>query len=315
MKAIVMRKYGSPDVLEMTNLDRPVINDNQVLVEVYASSVNPVDWKIRKGLLKFFMRKKMPCILGGDIAGRVVEIGKKVQFFRHGDEVFGMVDLAKNGAYAEYVACSVDQIALKPQNMNFEEAASLPLAGLTALQALRNMGKIRKGMSVMINGCSGGVGFFALQLAKSFDCKVTGVCSARNIEFSKKMGADRVIDYTQEDILSVQEDYDIFFDVVGNQEYAEVKHLLQRGGVYVTTLPSFNILLLGAIHNMMSAKKMKKIFVQPNKKDLEFLADLVDEGRLTTHIEKIYELSEIAEAHQYSESGRVVGKLALRIAE
>lgn len=170
-------------------------------------------------------------------------------------------------------------------------------------------------MNVMINGCSGGVGSFALQLAKSFDCKVTGVCSARNIEFSKKMGADRVIDYTQEDILSVQEDYDIFFDVVGNQEYAEVKHLLQRGGVYVTTLPSFNILLLGAIHNMMSAKKMKKIFVQPNKKDLEFLADLVDEGRLTTHIEKIYELSEIAEAHQYSESGRVVGKLALRIAE
>jgi len=199
--------------------------------------------------------------------------------------------------------------------MNFEEAATLPLAGLTALQALRNMGQIKKGMNIMINGCSGGVGSFALQLAKAFECKVTGVCSERNIEFANELGADRVIDYKKENILDIQEEFDVFFDVVGNSEYSSVKHLLQRGGVYVTTLPSFNILLLGSIHNMVSSRKMKKIFVQESKKDLEFLADLVDDGLIKTYIDKSYDIAKVAEAHQYSESGRVVGKLSLKIAE
>lgn len=315
MKAVVMRKYGTPDVLEIANISRPQIDDNQVLVEVYASSVNPVDWKIRKGNLKLFMRKKLPCILGGDIAGRVVEVGNKVQFFRVGDEVFGKIDISKNGAYAEYVATSASHLALKPQNMNFEEAATLPLAGLTALQALRNMGGIRKGMNVLINGCSGGVGSFAVQLAKAYGCKVTGVCSNRNMQFAKDLGADRVIDYTQQEIVSLQEEYDIFFDVVGNQEYSKVKHILQRGGVFVTTLPSFNILLLGSIHNLVSSRKMKEIFVKESKKDLEILADFVDAGLLKTHIDKSYDLIDVAEAHQYSETGRVVGKLSLKIAE
>lgn len=310
-----MKKYGTTDVLEIANMSRPKINDNQVLVEVYASSVNPVDWKIRKGTLKLFMRKKLPCVLGGDIAGRIIEVGRKVRFFRVGDEVFGKIDIIKNGAYAEYVATSESHLALKPQNMNFIEAASLPLAGLTALQALRNMGGIRKGMNVLVNGCSGGVGLFALQLAKAFECKVTGVCSKQNVDFAIENGADRVIDYTSENVTEIQEEYDIFFDVVGNQEYSMVKHILQRGGVYVTTLPSFNILLLGSIHNLVSAKKMKKIFVQESKEDLELLADFVDAGLLKTHIDKVYDISEIAEAHKYSETGRVVGKLSLKIAE
>ncbi|BAX78575.1 NAD(P)-dependent alcohol dehydrogenase [Labilibaculum antarcticum] len=315
MKAVVMKKYGTPDVLEIANISRPQIDDNQVLVEVYASSVNPVDWKIRKGNLKLFMRKKLPCVLGGDIAGRIVEVGKNIQFFRIGDEVFGKIDIAKNGAYAEYVATSVNHLALKPQNMDFDEAATLPLAGLTALQALRNIGKIHKGMNVMINGCSGGVGSFAVQLAKAFGCKVTGVCSSRNIQFVKDLGADCVIDYMEQNIVSLQEEYDIFFDVVGNQEYLKVKHILQRGGVFVTTLPSFNILLLGSIHNLVSSKKMKTVFVKESKADLEMLADFVDAGLLKTHIDRSYDLIDVAEAHQYSESGRVVGKLSLKIAE
>lgn len=315
MKAVVMKKYGMPDVLEIANISRPQINDNQVLVEVYASSVNPVDWKIRKGSLKLFIRKKLPCILGGDIAGRVVKVGENVQFFRVGDEVFGKIDIVKNGAYAEYVATSASHLALKPQKMNFIEAATLPLAGLTALQALRNMGKIRKGMSVLVNGCSGGVGSFALQLVKAYGCKATGVCSTRNIEFAKELGADRVIDYTKEDIHLLQEEYDIFFDVVGNQEYSKVKHILQGEGIFVTTLPSFNILLLGSIHNILSSKKMKKIFVQESKEDLELLADFVDAGQLKTYIDKTYDLSDVAKAHQYSETGRVVGKISLKITE
>lgn len=310
-----MRKYGDPDVMEITNLDRPQINDNQVLIEVYASSVNPVDWKIRKGLLKLFIRKKLPCILGGDIAGRILEVGKKVQFYRAGDEVYGKVDIIKNGAYAEYVATSPEHIALKPQKMDFEQAATIPLAGLTALQALRDMGGIKSGMNVLINGCSGGVGSFAIQLSKAYKCKTTGVCSEKNVEFAKSIGADRVIDYQHENLLEIQEEYDIFFDVVGNLEYSKIKHLLQRGGVYITTLPSFNILLLGSIHNLVSSKKMKKIFVQESKKDLELLADFVDAGLLKTYIDKSYDLDQIADAHHYSESGRVVGKLSLKIAE
>lgn len=315
MKAIVMKKYGTPDVLEIATISRPQIDDNQVLVEVYASSVNPVDWKIRKGSLKLFIRKKLPCVLGGDIAGRIIEVGKNVQFFRVGDEVFGKIDIIKNGAYAEYVATSANHLALKPQKMNFVEAATLPLAGLTALQALRNMGKIRKGMNVLVNGCSGGVGSFALQLAKAYGCRASGVCSTRNIDFAKELGADRVIDYTKEDIHLLQEEYDIFFDVVGNQEYTKVKHILQRGGIFVTTLPSFNILLLGSIHNLLSSKKMKKIFVQESKEDLELLANFVDTGQLKTYIDKTYDLSDVAKAHQYSETGRVVGKISLKIAE
>jgi len=177
------------------------------------------------------------------------------------------------------------------------------------------MGGIKKGMNVLINGCSGGVGSFALQLAKAFNCKATGVCSSKNIEFAKGLGADRVIDYQHDNLFEIQEEYDIFFDVVGNLEYSKVKHLLQRGGIYVTTLPSFNILLLGSIHNLVSSKKMKKIFVQESKKDLELLADFVDAGLLKTHIDKSYELDDIAKAHEYSESGRVVGKLSLKIAE
>jgi NADPH:quinone reductase-like Zn-dependent oxidoreductase len=315
MKAIVMTKYGSPEVLEMKNLDRPDIRDNQVLVEVYASSVNPVDWKIRKGMLKLFMRKKMPCVLGGDLSGRIVKVGKKVKFFRVGDEVYGKIDIIKNGAYAEYVATSEDHLALKPQNMNFEEAATVPLAALTALQALRDMGNIRRGMNVIVNGCSGGVGSFAVQIAKAFDCKVTGVCSSRNVDFAKALGADRVIDYTKEDMMKIQEDYDIFFDVVGNQDFASVKHILQRGGIYVTTLPSFNILLLGSIHNLVSSKKMKKIFVQESKQDLELLAGWIDDGLLQTFIDKTYEIDDIASAHKYSESGRVVGKISVKITD
>ncbi|WP_372754415.1 NAD(P)-dependent alcohol dehydrogenase [Labilibaculum sp.] len=315
MKAVVMKKYGPSDVLEIANLSRPKIKDDQVLIEVYASSVNPVDWKIRKGSLKLFMRKKLPCILGGDIAGRIVEVGKKVQFFRIGDEVFGKIDISKNGAYAEYVACSANHLALKPQKMTFEEAATLPLAGLTALQALLKLGKMKKGMNVLVNGCSGGVGSFAVQLAKAFDCRVTGVCSGRNKRFAEDLGVDIVIDYKSQDIVSLQEEYDIFFDVVGNQEFSKVKHLVQRAGVFVTTLPSFNILLLGSVHNLFASQKMKHIFVQENRADLELLADFVDAGLLKTHIDKSYDLNDVAEAHQYSETGRVVGKLSLIVAE
>jgi NADPH:quinone reductase-like Zn-dependent oxidoreductase len=315
MKAVVMKKYGPSDVLEIANLSRPQIKDNQVLVEVYASSVNPVDWKIRKGSLKLFMRKKLPCILGGDIAGRIAEVGENVQFFRVGDEVFGKIDLSKNGAYAEYVASSANHLALKPQKMNFEEAATLPLAGLTALQALRNLGKLKKGMNVLVNGCSGGVGSFAVQIAKAYDCRITGVCSDRNMPFAKDLGADVVIDYTTQDIVSLQEEYDIFFDVVGDKKFSKVEHLVKPGGVFVTTLPSFNILLLGSIHNLYRSKKLEQVFVQESRADLEFLADLVDGGLLKTHIDRSYDLIDVAKAHEYSETGRVVGKLSLIVAE
>ncbi|MFA8433506.1 MAG: NAD(P)-dependent alcohol dehydrogenase [Marinifilaceae bacterium] len=313
MKAVVIRKYGSPDVLELTDVNEPRITDDEVLVEVYASSVNPVDWKIRTGMLKMIAGNTFPRILGGDIAGRVAKVGHNVQFFRIGDEVYGMLNALKGGAYAEYVAAPQDGLALKPQSLDFEQAATVPLAGLTALQALRDEGKIQKGQEVLINGCSGGVGSFALQIARAFETQVTGVCSTRNLEISLDLGAHKVIDYTKEDVLQADGKYHVFFDVVGNQSFSKVRHLLHPGGIYITTIPSLKVLLWSPLHNMINSRKIKKILVKYNRHDLEFISSLIDEGKLRTKIDREFTLEQIREAHEYSEKGHVVGKILLKV--
>ena len=228
MKAVVINRYGAADVLEYREVEKPAINDDEILVEVYASSVNPVDWKVRQGQLKIITGKKFPRILGCDFSGKIAEIGKNIKNYKVGDEIYGMVSALKGGAYAEYVKVSLENILAKPRNLDFEQAAAVPLAGLTALQSLRNLGKIKQGDRVLINGCSGGVGSFAIQIAKSFDANVTGICSSKNIEFSKNLGADNVIDYTRKNILERDETYDIFFDVVGNQSFSQIKKLLTK---------------------------------------------------------------------------------------
>lgn len=201
MRAIVTTKYGSVEVLEEQEVEKPVTQHNDILIQVYAFSVNPVDWKVRRGDAKLLTGRKPPKILGADYAGMVIEVGKQITNYKMGDAVFGMVNAFKGGTYAEFVKVKEEETCLKPENLSFEEAASLPVVAVTAYQSLVRQGQLKQGDHVLINGCSGGVGLSGVQIAKTLGCKVTGVCSTKNVEVAKKMGVDHVIDYTKEDIL------------------------------------------------------------------------------------------------------------------
>ncbi len=312
MKAVSIEKYGGPGVLQYKDHAIPQINNDELLIKVKASSVNPVDWKLRKGMLRFLPGQKLPKILGGDIAGIVEKIGNNVIEFKIGDEIYGLISAAKGGAYAEYAIAKSHQIAIKPKNISFQEAATIPLAGLTAYQSLKRLGKLKVEDKILINGCSGGVGHFAVQIAKAMGADVTGVCSTKNKNLARKLGTDKVIDYTNKNIFRENITYDIFFDAVANQSPWKVRKYLNRNGKYVTTLPSVGVfidMLLGSF----CSKKSKIIAVKSVSEDLRFLSELIKSKKLITIIDKIYELKDIKAAHIYSETGRVVGKLAITI--
>jgi len=315
VKAIITNAYGSVEVLEIQEVEKPVIQDNEMLIRVHASSVNPVDWKIRKGDAKLLTGRKPPKILGADYSGIVVKVGKDVKNYKIGDAVFGMVHAFKGGTYAEFVKVKEEETCPKPENLSFEEAASLPVVSLTSYQSLVREGQLKRGHHVMVNGCSGGVGLSGVQIAKALGCKVTGVCSTKNIEVAKKMGADNIIDYTREDILKDKEAYDIFFDALANQSFFKAKKTLRPGGAYITTLPSFQSMILAPFINAVSSRKIKKIMVSPgtkSAKDLIIIKEMAERGHLVPVLEKIYPIEEIRDAHAHSETGRVVGKIALK---
>ncbi len=312
MKAVSIEKYGGPDVLQYKDHPIPEINAEELLIKVIASSVNPVDWKLRKGMLKFLPGQKLPKILGGDIAGVVEKVGENVTEFKVGDEIYGLISAAKGGAYAEYAIAKPHQIAIKPKNISFEEAATIPLAGLTAYQSLKRLGKLKQGDQVFINGCSGGVGHFAVQIAKAMGASVTGTCSTKNINIVKELGADKVIDYTKETIYRKDFNYNIIFDAVANQSARKVKKYLCKNGRYVTTLPSISV-FLNMIFGIFRSQKSKIIAVKSISEDLRFLSELVKSKKLDTVIDRTYGLKDIKAAHIYSETGRVVGKLAITI--
>ncbi len=314
MKAIITKKYGSSDVLEIAEVEKPLIKDHEILVKVKAFSVNPVDWKVRKGLAKIFTGLKPPLILGGDFSGIIDQVGNKVKGYKSGDEVFGLVNAFKGGAYAEYVRASEKGICFKPQNFSFEEAASTPIAALASYLSLYVESKIEEGKHVMINGCSSSVGIFAVQLAKAINCEITGVCSTRNIDFAKKIGVDNILDYTKEKILTGISKYDIFLDAVGNQKFRKVRKVLKPRGTYITTLPRMSSIVVAPIMNIFSSKKSKTVMVGPSTesaKGLQNLKKLAENNKLLPIIEKIYNPDEIREAHKLSETGRVVGKLVI----
>lgn len=312
MKAVFYNKYGSPDVLEIGELEKPKINEDEILIEAYASSINPVDWKIRSGSMKIFTGKKFPKGLGGDVAGKIVEIGGKVIGFKVGDEVYGKLGGFTGNTYAEYVVAKPEDLAQKPVNLNFNEASSVPLAALTAYQALINLGGITKDSKVLINGCSGGVGHFGVQIAKALGAAVTGVCSTKNVALAKELGADKVIDYTKENVTDKKEKYDIFFDAVANHSYGKIKPILNKNGRYVSTLPAVGV-ILNSVTGLFSSKKARMINVKSNQQDLQQLTKWIEKGKVKPIIDKIYSLEDVREAHCYSETGRVVGKLVLSI--
>ncbi len=310
MKAVVIRRYGAAEVLQYEDVEQPKIEPTQLLVKVRASSVNPIDWKIRQGMLSLISGSKFPKILGFDVAGEVVAVGSGVTRFKPGDAIYGSTSFP-GGGYAEFAAVPENLVALKPANLNYEEAAAVPLAALTALQALRNEGNIQTGQNVLINGAAGGVGTFAVQIAKALGAVVTGVSSTKNLDLVKSLGADRVIDYTQQDFAEDTAQYDIIFDAVGKRSLSQTKKVLKPNGIYITTIPSPEVFLESVLTAFLPIQKAKFILEKPNTQDLVYLKELIEAGKIRVVIDRTYPLQELAAAHNYSETGRAVGKIAI----
>jgi NADPH:quinone reductase-like Zn-dependent oxidoreductase len=312
MKAIVIRRYGSPEVLQYEEVEQPKIKPDQLLVKVHASSVNPIDWKTRKGMLSILTGNKFPLILGFDVAGEVVAVGSQVTRFKGGDAIYGSTSFP-GGAYAEFAAIPENLAATKPTNMSFQEAATVPLAALTALQSLRDLGNIKSGQKVLINGASGGVGVFAVQIAKALGAEVTGVCSAKNLDLVRSLNADLVIDYTQQNFTKGNVQYDIIFDAVAKSSFSNCRNVLTPNGIYVSTLPIPEVILQSVLTAFLPGQKAKIVLEKPNSQDLGYLKELIEAGKLRTVIDSTYPLQELTEAHRYSEGERTVGKIAIAI--
>ncbi|MCH7662709.1 MAG: NAD(P)-dependent alcohol dehydrogenase [Chloroflexi bacterium] len=322
MKAIVYEKYGSPDVFELKDVEKPSPKDDEVLIKVHAASVNYADWATLTGK-PFLVRltagllKPKHKTLGMDVAGRIEEVGRNVKQFQPGDEVYGDISGSGGGAFAEYVAVPENALALKPTNATFEQAAAVPMAAVTALQALRDKGKIQPGQKVLINGASGGVGTFAVQIAKRFMAEVTGVCSTRNLDMALSIGADKVIDYTQEDFTKNGQRYDLIIAANGYYPISDYERALSPEGIYVCTggtLPQiFESMLRGPFMSRKGGKKMGNMLARPNKKDLVFMKELLEAGKVEPVIDRRYALSEVPEALRYLGEGHAQGKIIITV--
>ncbi|EFH79772.1 NAD(P)-dependent alcohol dehydrogenase [Ktedonobacter racemifer] len=325
MKAIVHTHYGSPDVLQLKEVERPTPQDHEVLVQVHAASVNAADWHLLRGkpflmrLMGFGLLKPKNKILGAAMAGRVEAVGRNVTQLQPGDEIFGDLTTCGWGTFAEYVCAREDAVALKPANVTFEQAAAVPLAAVTALQGLRAKGQIKPGQKVLIHGAGGGVGTFAVQIAKSFGAEVTGVCSTRNVDMVHSIGADQVIDYTQEDFTKNGQRYDLILAVNGYHSILEYRRALSPRGMYVMVGGSnahlFQAMLLGPLISMIGRQKMGSMGVaKPNQKDLVFMKELLEAGKVFPVIDRRYPLRETAEAIRYLEKGHAQGKVVITVA-
>jgi len=320
MKAMVYTKYGPPDVLELTEVDKPIPKDDEVLIKVYAVSINDWDWGLLQGIpfinrLLFGLLKPKKRILGSDIAGRIEAVGKNVKLFQPGDEVFG--DLSGDwGGFAEYVCARENALALKPTRMTFTEAAAIPQAAMLAVQGLRDAGQIQAGQKILINGAGGGVGTFAVQIAKLYGVEVTGVDSSGKLAMLRAMGFDQVIDYTKEDFTKKGQCYDLILDVKTNRSIFDYTRALSPNGIYVTvggsTARLIQVLLLGPLISMISKKNIRLVGLKPNK-DLAYMNELFEAGKVKPVIDSPYKLSEVPEAFRYFGEGHHKGKVVVTL--
>ena len=320
MQAIVHERYGRPSVLELREVDKPVPEEDQVLLRVHASSVNPLEWYGVTGpyFTRFDngLRRPQDAGVGSDVSGRVEAVGRDVEGLRPGDEVFGT---AVGGAWAEYAAARADRLAPKPANLSFEEAAAVPVAGVTALQALRDKGQVQPGQTVLINGASGGVGTFAVQLAKSFGAQVTGVCSTRNVDLVRSLGADRVVDYTQEDFTRLGERHEVMLDIAGSRSFLDFRRVLTPEATVVMVgghmtyrghgpLPHF----VGTFLKSRGRSQKVALFVaKVTRDDLAFLGELLEAGTVKSVIDRKYRLSQAPEALMYLGEGHARAKVVI----
>ncbi|GIK42937.1 MAG: NADPH:quinone reductase [Chloroflexota bacterium] len=319
MKAIVYQKYGPPDVLELQEVEKPNPKDNEVLIKVQAASVNSWDWDLVTGKpliyrLVFGLQKPKHPIIGSDIAGRIEAVGRNVKQFQPGEEIFGDVSGCGFGAFAEYVCAREEVLALKPAGMTFAEAAAVPQAGVLALQGLRQ-GQIKKVQKVLINGAGGGVGTFAVQMAKSWGAEVTGVDNREKLDLLRSLGADKVIDYTQEDFTKTGQRYDLILDVVAHRSIFDYKRALSSEGILVIVGGSiaaiFQAVTLGTWFSKTGPKKMGILAHKPNASDLELIKELIETGKVVPVIDRCYPLSEVAEALRYLGEGHARGKVVI----
>src|SRR3989440_6234449 len=325
MKAILLTQYGSPDVLQFKEVEKPVPKDGEILVKIHAASANPLDWHLMRGApflarLAGGLRKPKDPRLGADIAGRVEAVGNNVTQFQPGDEVFG----ACTGSFAEYASVPENTLALKPTKSTFEQAASVWVAALTALQGLRDKGHLQSGQKVLVNGASGGVGTFAVQIAKSFGAEVTAVTSTRNVDLVRSIGADHVIDYTKEDFTKTDRRYDLIYDLVNNHSFSERRQILTPNGICVMVGLGGSGWhdenwgrLGGALNALVRSRFVKQKFLfylaNLNRADLKFLAELMESGKMTPVIDRTYKLGETAAALKYLEQGHARGKVVITI--
>lgn len=327
MKAIVHNQYGPPvDVLRLEHIDDPVVEDNDVLVRVHAASTNPADWHLVRGepyiaRLSLGLLKPKDRVPGCDLAGQVEAVGKNVTRLQPGDEVYGSPFGHGLGAFAEYASVPEDQLARKPQNLTFDQAAAVPLAALTALQGLRDHGRIQSGQQVLIIGASGGVGTFAVQIAKALGAEVTGVCSTRNVELVRSIGADHVIDYTKQDFIQHVRRYDLVLQLAGTHSPSAWRRVLTPGGTLLLITGDsqdrwfgpFGRIIKALIMSRFVSQNMVSFTVQPNTQDLEFLTELIEAGKLTPVIDRTYSLIEVPEAIRYVERGHARGKVVVAL--
>ncbi len=320
MKAVVRTEYGSPDVLHVQEVAQPAPKSGEVLVRIHASSVNAFDWRLLEGkpfLARMSEGLNSPkhAILGADIAGRVEAVGSNVQGIRPGDAVFGDVGEAGCGGFAEYVAAPASHLASMPDGLSFEEAAALPMAGTTALQSLRDAGKLQPGQKVLIHGAAGGVGTFAVQIAKLLGAEVTALCSTGKLDLMRSLGADYVVDYTREDFAQQPARYDLILGVNGNRSLRDFRRALVPGGTYAMAgggdRQIFEAVLLGAVTSLFRSTHVRVCSTSPTRTDLEYLAALTIQRKITPVIDQTYPLEQTAEAIRYVEAGHARGKVVI----
>ena len=312
MKSIIINKYGGPEVLEYSEMPKPVAGPGEVVIKTKFAAVNPADWKVRKGRLKIITGKKFPKILGIEASGIIEEVGEGVTSFMVGQHVYAAKDYT-TGTNSEYFKVPENNVLLLPESMPFEDAASIAVTGVAAYQCLLLHGGIEEGMKVLVNGASGGLGIMAVQIAKILGAEVTGVCSSRNIDLVKSLGADRLVDYTKKSLSDEDYQYDIIIDSAGNLNLKNSKKLLTKKGILIKVNISLLTIRDQFISSIFSSKKVKLVLMKVIKEDFQWVRDQIALGKLKVIIDKIFDLKDCQKAHEYSETLRANGKILLKV--